>query len=271
MFYTVEFRDRVTSVPQTFNAHAHGHYEIYSYFGGEGIYLYFVGDTMFELVPGDVIIIRPGVLHTTFKRLKVRYQRLYAGIDAQMLETVASNDPDVMAFLRSGAILVHPDGELAREYTRLTNEIRQLKNQDIRYREIPILARLLEQVNILAQASKNSPITAAFPENDCIRRTIAYINENYAVIGSIGDIADAMGYSKNHLSAVFKREMNVGLHEFLMQKRLAVAAAKLRTGTSVTECALECGIGSTSHFISVFKKAYGVTPKAYQEQNIIDN
>ena len=61
--------------------------------------------------------------------------------------------------------------------------------------------------------------------------------------------------------------MNMGLHDFLVMKKLSVAATKLISGKSVTDVAFECGFGSTAYFISVFKARYGMTPGKYMSEN----
>lgn len=271
MSFLIEYRNRVTGRPGSFGTHSHDFYEIYIYLGGEGIYLYFVGDTMYELAPGDVVISRPGVLHASFKRVRAKYKRLYIRLEPAELQSIREISPEVYGFLKNGAAHIRPTGAFAASLHRLTEEIVEMKKRDSLPDERLILfSKVLEQLAILYRAAEvqpSLPITTG--ESALIHRVIAYINENYAAIRGIQDIADAFSYSKNHLSLLFRREMNHGLHEFLTEKRLSVAAARLRTGESVTECALSCGFSSPSHFISMFKKAYGMTPKAYQTQNIV--
>ena len=253
-----------------FHIHSHGFYEIYTYLGGEGIYLYFVGDTIYELVPGDVVITRPGTLHATFKKEKVRYSRMYVRIDRKTAAIIADIDPAVYRFLKSGTAHIHPTGVHAEEFAQLTERVRAIYTDKSRKgRKLQLLSCILEQLAILCRAASAMTERAAPSENDLIRRIISYVNENFAAITSIADVAEVFNYSKNHLSALFRREMNISLHDFIQQKRLAVAAARLATGESVTDCAMECGFSSPSHFISVFKKAYGMTPKEYQGKDIV--
>ena len=53
--------------------------------------------------------------------------------------------------------------------------------------------------------------------------------------------------------------------EFIKSKRLNLAAELLRNGASVLNASVECGFCDSSHFITHFKKSFGMTPLKYKK------
>jgi AraC family transcriptional regulator len=49
-------------------------------------------------------------------------------------------------------------------------------------------------------------------------------------------------------------------HRFLVDVRLAHAAARLRDGAGVTDTCFAVGFGSLSHFVTTFRRRYGMRP-----------
>lgn len=84
----------------------------------------------------------------------------------------------------------------------------------------------------------------------------------------IEDIAAAVGLTPNHLSMVFKKETGMTIQEYVRKRRIDAAQNMLLySDYSLTEIAHFLAFSSASHFISVFHKVTGVTPKEYQNKN----
>jgi AraC-like DNA-binding protein len=126
---------------------------------------------------------------------------------------------------------------------------------------------VLKMLLLLKAACGKDSEQKPLPSDELIVKIIDVINREYASISSVCDLAEKLNYSKNYLSSYFKSQMDIGLHDFLVMKKLSIAGAKLLSGKSVTEAAFECGFGSTAYFISSFKARYGVTPGKYLQEN----
>jgi AraC-like DNA-binding protein len=82
---------------------------------------------------------------------------------------------------------------------------------------------------------------------------------------SAAEIAAAAGFSQNYFSQKFRQATGTGIHEYLTYVRLQQAALELlETRDSVTEIALRCGFSRGNYFKDVFRKRYGVSPRAYR-------
>ena len=84
---------------------------------------------------------------------------------------------------------------------------------------------------------------------------------------SFNDFALELGYSTNHLRTLFKEKYGATPNEYLTRLRMEYAknlfdiyGDKLK----ICEIAWRCGYQDPLYFSKVFKKAYGVSPRAYQ-------
>lgn len=82
---------------------------------------------------------------------------------------------------------------------------------------------------------------------------------------TVDQIAEAVGLSPNYLSAQFKNELGVTVAEYVAEKRIEAAKNMLRySNFPYDEIASILAYSSQSHFIQVFKKAVGCTPREYR-------
>ena len=80
------------------------------------------------------------------------------------------------------------------------------------------------------------------------------------------DIAREAGLTPNYLTRKFREATGLGLKEYLIFTRLQHAAMELvSTDASITDIALKCGFSDGNYFKDVFKKSYGMGPRAYRK------
>lgn len=102
----------------------------------------------------------------------------------------------------------------------------------------------------------------AASRRDPVGDAIKYINANYYRADfTVGDIADHVGLSVNHLSVLFKRETGTTLRKELVDVRLKKASALLFDGgRSIKEISHLTGWRDQLYFSKCFRKAYGTPP-----------
>ncbi|WFE49363.1 AraC family transcriptional regulator [Micromonospora sp. WMMD1155] len=82
---------------------------------------------------------------------------------------------------------------------------------------------------------------------------------------TVGAIAQAAAVSRSTLAARFKKVVGVGPLEYLTGWRIELAADRIRRGSdTVAGIAKDVGYGSESAFSVAFKRATGLSPRAYR-------
>lgn len=101
-----------------------------------------------------------------------------------------------------------------------------------------------------------------------------YILSHFQDNISLSDVAEYCGVSNCYLSDLFHKTLNEPYSKYLLRIRMEQAARLLKKGANtirVYEVAEKTGFNSAKHFITVFKKYYGVTPVSYAKQNNCDS
>ncbi len=95
-----------------------------------------------------------------------------------------------------------------------------------------------------------------------VDRAKALIEARYAEPLSLSSIARDAGMSVFHFARIFSELEGQPPHRFLTEVRLTRANARLRDGAAVTDTCFAVGFGSLSHFVTTFRRRYGVRPSA---------
>lgn len=105
-------------------------------------------------------------------------------------------------------------------------------------------------------------------KSEIVESTIQYIELQLKKDGkalSLDEIADRIGYSKFYLNRVFGEQVGATIHQYILERRLSVAAEKLvHTDKSINEVAYEAGYQSQQTFTNAFSNAYLCTPLKYR-------
>lgn len=270
----VEYRDRVTDSAGKMRLMSRDKYFIYSYISGDAPMYYLVNNTMYELKSGDIVIIRPGVSYGGFKKAAVRYRRFYILFTKRMYEYLKIIDSNLVSRLFDEDLYVITPNEKDRtEYFELIDELRNIYQSEDTYKNSIMFSAFIKLLVMMSKfceySSDKSTQNADIHCSDTIvKDVINYINDNWANVMSISDVAENMHYSKNYLSFCFKSQMNIGINKYIVEKKLSKSLEMLMNGESVTSCAYKCGFGSASYFINLFRKKYGSTPKNFVNQMV---
>jgi AraC-like DNA-binding protein len=130
------------------------------------------------------------------------------------------------------------------------------------------LASLLDHLTTLPLISEQRrDIHSSDDLRDVILEKInRHVREHLDKAISIGDLAQALGYSVSHLRAVFRDRLGVSLGRYMRESRLSEAAKLLQSSeANVSEIGERCGFESLYAFSRAFRKAYGLPPRAYRQ------
>jgi len=86
------------------------------------------------------------------------------------------------------------------------------------------------------------------------------LDHDYATPHTLCRLSRSVGMSPYHFARVFRELTGTPPHRYLLNRRLTIAADRLREGESVTETCFAVGFQSLSHFIHSFRRAFGASP-----------
>ena len=97
-----------------------------------------------------------------------------------------------------------------------------------------------------------------------IRDAMIYIMSNYTEALTASQIANKLYVSPDHFMRVFKEEVGMTYHDYLINYRISIAKKLLQSGEyKVNEVCLMVGYPNANYFHKIFKKHTGKSPNAY--------
>lgn len=94
-----------------------------------------------------------------------------------------------------------------------------------------------------------------------IQNVLKHIEENLCEPLPLEELASLANLSMYHFARVFRSEMNISPHRYVVERRAAHARNQLsQTNEPIARIAYDCGFSSQSHMTVTFKRIYGTTP-----------
>ena len=98
-----------------------------------------------------------------------------------------------------------------------------------------------------------------------IARVKEFVEDNLSASLSLDQLAGVACLSKYYFARVFRRQVGVTPHKYVVERRIARAAELLRrTDLPMSAIALETGFSSQAHLASTFQKHMRTTPLKYR-------
>ena len=101
-----------------------------------------------------------------------------------------------------------------------------------------------------------------------VLRLFAYEDPDHL---SLREISGKTGMSISHIHYLFKRELGITPHQYIMRQRMRHARTLLQSNCPIKDIARRCGFLRTEAFYKAFRAAGGITPGEYRRINGIVN
>lgn len=238
--------------------HYHFAYELF--FLEEGTRTYIINDKIYNISAGDVILIKPNILHKTqskknFKRYVIYFNESYISRYAkpELKERL------LKCFDETEAI------SLSKElFSTALKYITAAGNSDDDIYKFICLTNIL---NILSQNTKSFVKKDFSPKNSEAQKILEYINENFITLENITDIAERFFITKYHLCRIFKESTGISVVKYINGLKIQKACSLLdKTNLTVTEIGFDCGFNSSMYFCKTFKQITGTSPLKYRNR-----
>lgn len=242
--------------------HDHAFFEIY--FLQKGEREYFIGDRFYKVGEGDTVLIPPNVLHRTVGGMA---HRTLLHIDRAYLARYFSGALIESLTCLDGVAVLHPTEENAVRAANIYQSLLSAYEKHIAVggQEALLAGYVFELLFLFsdqAQTGQAKELSVGRME-----QIVRYIQENYAQIRSIGELADEFFLSKYHLCHLFKKHLGLSIVSYINMIRIRAACRLLDKGErNITELALAVGFGSSAYFCKVFKEQVHATPLEYRKK-----
>lgn len=230
-------------------SHFHTLYEFYMNVSGNVSFL--VGNQVYSVESGEIIVCRPGELHNCmYNEITIHeYRCLWIYFEP--------GSEYEQFFNKEGFNHKYSFDEMT------CKAIEQIFSDFAESSTSEQKSRIRNFLSFILKNNQSDQALFSIPRN--LRIAIEYINAHYSEIKSISDIADYCYISVPTINRLFKKHMNATPLDFLNLTKLSAAKKLLDNGCSVTEACIQAGFSNCSYFISLFKEQYGTTPHKYKE------
>lgn len=225
--------------------------------------------SMLSVTAGDIIIIRPGQLHSIeqdgtynmeYENIIFKPELLISG--SSDLCAVKFITPFMLGSIQSDTHLTPALSyyQTAAEYIRQIDLLCATRTEGYQLAVKGYLFQLL----FLLISNRNKKETAPAAQTKSLEKMktiLKYVEQHYAEHITIDDMAALTYYSKSHFMKFFKSHMGTGFIDYLNDYRLTMAERLLRSSDeSILDIAEQSGFDSLSYFNRIFKRKYGEAP-----------
>lgn len=254
---------KAEQTPQyTTDMHIHAQHELYFLIAGTR--RYFIGHSIYDVLPGNLVIIPKTELHKTNSAGKLGYDRFVLFFtDEDIPDFIADVGPENYNRLLQGGCLQLPPSQIKQMQTQL--ERMYDCYQSGQPYEGAILSNALRSLLLCALqwGKKVAPCTGE--SADKIQQVARYVSENFQQPLSLHEAAQMACMEDTYFSKRFKALTGFGFGDYLTQTRLRHAQRLLRETTlSVGQIAEQCGFSGANYFGDAFRRATGLSPSAYR-------
>lgn len=252
--------DALNEKPQV---HLHNYHELY--FLLSGARQYFIEHTIYNVEPGELVIVPKNQLHCTTKHLSTGYDRYLIYCSDEFIKPIRdlSVNTEFDKIFNSGCISF-PVSQSERIKSLIISMEQELKSDD-QFSRLLASGKLNEIISYTLRYGKPKLYES---EKTAIRiqKVARYISENYAEPITLKDVAQMAYMDSSYFSRQFKKLTGFGFVEYLTEVRIKAAVQLLQSSSfSVNEIAEKCGFSSANYFRDVFRKLYKMSPLEYKK------
>ena len=258
----------------------HWHEELQFSFVTRGSVTFYVNQTSLTLHVGQGIFLNSAVLHSIHPTDEVNSTYVCVDVHPMLLRGFPGNtvaQKYIQPYLNDKAFICklfsseHPDELIILEHLDQLKKLYDLKAKGY---ELSILIHLLSiwQQLIELQPEKNAAPAIPEQDNERLKLLLSLVHDHYSEKLSLQAFADAVHLCSSECCRLFKRYMHCTIFDYLIDYRIERSInALLTSDASISRIAYDYGFGTTSYYISRFRRKTGQTPLDFRRSNSISD
>lgn len=248
---------------RTIEFHAHDFLELYLFL--DGSVTYYIEDQVYDLCPGDLLVIPPRRMHRpVIANEHAAYERMVLWVELDYIARIDGAAGELQAALRgvgpNGYCVPFRGDDLIFAVTlfkRIVEMHRSGADGVFTASAIRLYLRgVFEAYSLVEKQAQGE--TAVIPQ------VIRYLTAHFREPLRLDDLAARFFISKSYLNRHFKAYTNATVYAYLMALRITHARRMLREGATAAEAGRECGFSDYSTFYKAFKAQTGITPQEFK-------
>lgn len=244
------------STAKDIKAHIHDFFEVYFNISGDVSLV--VEGNKYAVSPGDIIITKPSELHYIIINSDTYHEAycLWFSGDGEYADILSPLKKRKNGENNKIAL----DKKAAEKMKSLLALIDTFSGSQEKTFESA--SATLDILSLLERHKGDAASSKILPER--LGNITCFIEKNLPTV-SVGMICEEFFISRSSVCRLFKNHLGTTPTRFIEDKRLAKSKLLLSEGCSVQETFEKCGFSDYSHFISLFKKRFILTPLKYKK------
>jgi AraC-like DNA-binding protein len=201
--------------------------------------------------PGDIFVLHPDELHDGRAGTDTGFRYRAFHLQPALVQGVLKGRP--LPYIAGG---LSGDPVLRRAITRLLSDTGNSPDP------LETESNLVDLIDALRMASGASERPRRH-DYGAVKTACTFIEAHIEEGIALEQLAAACGVDRYELSRAFRALLGVSPYGYLVHRRLDRACRQLLLGEPSARIAVDCGFSDQSHLIRHFKKAYGLTPRAW--------
>ncbi len=236
---------------ETHHRHMHNEYEILLFVRGSAQYR--IESTTYNLIPGDLLFIRPRTFHYLIPQDNTEYERCVVQFSEDAIPDELQGLADTAAEIRN-----LPKGNpLRRAFDRV-----QEAQTFVTKAELTLLTRnLIIEVLIALKYAPADPVSRPMRRNDALADILRYIDEHPSEPLRAQALSDRFFVSRSWLEHVFRDQLGITVRQYVSKKRILYAQELIKNGLSPTLASEHCHYDNYATFYRNYKKILQCSPE----------
>ena len=263
------------------NYHSHREFEIFYFHEGKAKII--IQHHIFELLPGDIVLLNGLTPHHTYTMPPHPYVRTTVEFLPEFIAPILKSMKSMELFdgflaLNNSIIRMKDQANLVYFkdcIARLNQLISRRDNHQTIHSLVEgqvknIIIDLLFEINHLAHTPLAEIISNKNEKDTLIEKMIAWIMKNHMKQLTLDQMSKEFHISKRHITQLFRDSLGMTVMEYVMRCRIdhAKILLEIKPNKQISDIALEVGFKNGAHFSRYFSEKTGVPPSQFRRERI---